>query len=462
MKVEILLSNPVSTGVFADTKLSFKDIDGTNRVVDLNISFQRLKDFSNDTNSVAFDFLFISTIVYGVDNLLKRYKYSIDAWAREIEVCFPVNNLKVWNDNKDHLQAILTFLTGDYWDISFKKIKKETNMFIDRANRRKSNIPTYDLNEYSFASLFSGGLDSLVGIIDGLHSLPQNKKALLISHFDSSSPGTNSDQEKIESLFQKKRATKDRYTWLQCAVSLANHDNKGVEVSKESSFRSRSFLFIGIGLFCVEHLPVFNTLTIPENGTISVNYPLTPSRTSTLSTRTTHPYYLSELQKFITSIGLKTKLNNPYSNLTKGEVVKICKSQALLKDSYALSVSCGKRGRKMHWKNKKGTSHCGICMPCIYRRAALHKKGLDDQLYGIDIFSTPSSTFEKYDFPALFDFLNSKLSTEQIKRTLLVSGSFDISELDSSASLVERVRIEIKKWIRDKGDNTLKKIAGIK
>lgn len=461
MRVDVILNNPAKTGSFADTKLSFTDRDGTVRAVNLNVSFQSLKDFSNDTTSISFDFFFISTIVYGIDNLLERYQYSIDAWAREIEVCFPVNNLQVWTANQNHLEAILTFLTGDYWNICFSQLAG-VNLFTDKAKRWKSKIPTYNFNEYTFVSLFSGGLDSLVGVIDGLHSLGANQKGLLVSHFDASSPGANSDQEKIESFFGRKVATKRKYEWLQTIVSLNNHDTMSNPISKEASFRSRSLLFIGIGAFCVEHLPNCNVLTIPENGTISLNYPLTPSRTSTLSTRTTHPFYLAELQKLFANLGINTQLSNPYSSMTKGELVAGCTNANLLRESYALSVSCGKRGRKMHWENKQGTSHCGICMPCIYRRAALHKKKCDNQLYGIDIFNTPDSTFEKYDFPALFDFLSSRLTTEQIKRTLLVAGSIEFSQLNNSASLVERVRIEIKQWISDKGNATLKSLAGIK
>lgn len=460
MRINIILNNPVKTGSFADTKLSFTDNDRNERTVKLNISFQSLKDFSNDTRSVAFDFFFVSAIVYGIDNLLNRHKYSIDGWAREIEVCFPVNNLQIWSTNQVRLEKILTFLTGDYWSISFSQ-QSGINLFKDKAKRWHSKIPSYNLDEYSFASLFSGGLDSLVGVIDGLHNLVVNEKGLLISHFDSSSPGANSDQEKIEALFRSRTETRNKYNWLQSIVSLDNQDNSFNELSKESSFRSRSLLFIGIGVFCVEHLPNCDVLTIPENGTISLNYPLTPSRTSTLSTRTTHPYYLAELQIFLSNIGLNTRLFNPYSNFTKGELVANCQNSNLLRSSYLLSVSCGKRGRKMHWDNKEGTSHCGICMPCLYRRAALHKMNMDNQLYGIDIFNTPDSTFEKYDFPALFDFLRSNLTTEQIKRTLIVAGSIDFLHLDISASLVERVRVEIKQFITDKGNNTLKGLAGI-
>jgi len=64
LKVNILISNSVRTGQFADVKLSFEDINGNTRTADLNISFQSLKDFSNDISSVAFDFFFISSLVF--------------------------------------------------------------------------------------------------------------------------------------------------------------------------------------------------------------------------------------------------------------------------------------------------------------------------------------------------------------------------------------------------------------
>jgi hypothetical protein len=390
----------------------------------------------------------------------QRYQYSVDSWARDIEVCFPVNNIDVWSRTQEDLESLLSFLTGDYWAISFERINVAP-LYTAKAKRWRSKLPNYTPAEYSFSSLFSGGLDSLVGVIDGITGLNPNEKALLLSHFDSSSPGANGDQERIDQYLGNTEMAQGKYDWIQCVVALDNHDNQGVSLTKESSFRSRSFLFIGIGTFCVEKLPNCNVLTIPENGTISLNFPLTPSRTSTLSTRTTHPYYIENLQKMLFNIGLSTKLFNPYRTKTKGELVEHCLDPSVLSQTYGLSVSCGKRGRKMHWDTRSGTHHCGVCMPCLYRRAALHRLGLDNQLYGIDIFTTPNEIFHKYDFPALFYFLNIPLTSEQIKRTLLVAGSVPVNDLDNAASLVEDVRMEIKEWLNDKGGESLKKLAGI-
>jgi hypothetical protein len=457
MKITIKLTEPSKTNSFAAIKLLFTDTSNVEREVTLNTTFGRLYEFGKETNSVAFDFFLISTIAYGVDCLLERYQYSIDGWARDIEVCFPVSNLDTWVKAQEQVTAILSFLTGDYWSISF--VQSPINKYYKKPGRRVGKLFLADKKKYTFASLFSGGLDSLIGVINQLETLPSSDKGFFISHFDPTSPGANRDQESLTRILNVKY--KGAFDWLQEKISLSTHDNSGKELNKESSFRSRSLLFIGIGTYCVEHMPNCNTLLIPENGTISVNFPLTPSRSSTLSTRTTHPYYIKKLQDLFSSVGLTTRLENPYRFKTKGEMVMLPSSFKTLLTTYNQSVSCGKRGRKMHWDNKTGTSHCGVCMPCIYRRAALHKKGIDTQLYGIDIFTTRKPPLSIPDMPALFDFLKRGLTREEIKRTLIVNGSFDPHEIDDYASLVERVRIEIKNWIKAKGNNTLKSLAGI-
>ena len=61
------------------------------------------------------------------------------------------------------------------------------------------------------------------------------------------------------------------------------------------------------------------SICIPENGVISLNIPLTTHRVGSLSTRTTHPYYIGLLQLLIDGPGIPVKLINPYQFCTKGE-----------------------------------------------------------------------------------------------------------------------------------------------
>jgi hypothetical protein len=235
MVVNIIITEPATSGKFADVKLSFISKQGNNRDVRLNVGFQNLNDFSNDTKSVRFDFFLISSIVYGIDNLLDRHEYSIDAWARDIEICFPVNNLQIWNAVKTQVEELLTFLTGDYWSVSFSQTNIRS-FFKEKAKRWKSKIPTYDFANYSFASLFSGGLDSLVGVINGLDSLLANKKGLLISHYDGTSPGANKDQERLNDFLSVQPGYRNKYDWIQEGVSLSNSDTTNTNLVKESSY----------------------------------------------------------------------------------------------------------------------------------------------------------------------------------------------------------------------------------
>jgi hypothetical protein len=455
VEIEILQA---TYGKFSQVSFCYTDSDNNNRKVDLHIDFLPLYDFSKDTSSVRFDFFLISSLVYGVDNLLSRELYSVDGWAREIEVVFPVKNVGLWQGNEALLSEILKFLTGDYWTVSFTQLNV-ANLYIEKKGRWKQNIPIYEKQAIKCNSLFSGGLDSLVGVINSLNTLGNGEKIILASHFDSNSVGPNSDQTALEKILSQNFP--DKIYWVQTTITLSRDDVTGTSLPLEDSYRSRSFLFIGIGLYFFTGETPSNKLLIPENGTISLNYPLTPSRASSLSTRTTHPYMLQLLQDLINKTIGSITVTNPYSLQTKGEMVANCINQRLLEDTYGESVSCGKRGRKTHWDIKTGTNHCGVCMPCIYRRAALHKKGLDTQVYGNDILNAVSIN-NYVDMPALFDFLKTTLPIEKIKRDLLVNGSLPLNELDDYANVVSRSRTELLKWISDKGNSYIKTELGLR
>src|SRR5690606_22738133 len=193
MRVNIVIDN-ADYGKFSDLELCYMD-NGVNRKVPLSfLVYERVFDFTTDFTSVKFDFFLVSAIVYGVDNLLSRAIYSNDGWTRDIEVELPVKNLTVWNGKEEKLKQILDFLTGDNWQISFRELE-DVDLFQSRINRRK--IPHYEIDTIKSISLFSGGLDSLIGVIDELEKLRNNERMLLVSHFDSKSPGPNGDQRKL-------------------------------------------------------------------------------------------------------------------------------------------------------------------------------------------------------------------------------------------------------------------------
>ncbi|MEH6765851.1 Qat anti-phage system QueC-like protein QatC [Mesonia aquimarina] len=454
IKIEV---NPAKDGQFSETFLC-QEIDGVQKKAQLNIAhFHNLYDFTKETSSVGFDFFLIAAIVYGTDDLLSRELYSYNGWTREIEIEFPVKNIDYWKLAITELEETLGFLTGDVWSITFRQMEVEV-LYLPRKNRRKSNIPKYNYPNIEFVSLFSGGLDSLIGVINKLNSLDNGKIGLLVSHFDPTYTGPKKDQTLILEEFEK--SFDNKYKHIRATVGLSQRYINGDKITKDANQRSRSILFIGIAAYLLNKVPTSNTILIPENGTISLNHPLTKSRTSSLSTRTTHPYFFRKLQESLEIANLNISLINPFKLDTKGKMVVDCDNTTILQKTYPLSVSCGKRGHKVHWENRNA-KQCGICMPCIYRRAALHKNNWDTDTYGNDLLRLTDMNKAKPDVKALFDYLGTSISLKEIKRNLLVNGSIEISNLDAYANLVHNSRVEMLNWIRDKGNDQLKKILKI-
>lgn len=443
MKIAIQFDQ-ANIGKFSNINLCFEENDIERKVPLTFLKYENVFDLTADFTSVKFDFFLITALVYGADNLFSREKYSNDGWSRDIEIDLPVHNLHLWKGNELNLKKTLDFLTGDLWIINFVQNVHE-EYYIPRPRRRK--VPVYDINTIKTVSLFSGGLDSLIGVIDELEKLNYNEKLLFVSHFDYKSSGPNGDQRRL--LRQLNLSYPNKIYWIQSKLALNRKDNADNKMFTENNYRSRSLFFIGLGIY----LSPVDKLIIPENGTISINYPLTPSRVSSLSTRTTHPFVLQNIMELLANVGLQKNLKNPYSFLTKGEMVENCTNRDVLQTIYKSSVSCGKRGRKQYWTIKRGTEQCGKCMPCIYRRAALHKVYWDDEIFGNDVLTQASLT---NDLPALFSYLNKDISIEKMKRDILINGNIKVDQLELYAEMVLRSKFEVYDFFNDKGNTFVK------
>ena len=247
MKIDLEITE-AAYSKFSTIKLCYIGNNDVAKKVDLHIDFLPLYDFSKDTSSVRFDFFLISSFIYGIDNLLSRKLYSVDGWAREIEVAFPVVNIGAWQGQEELLEQTLKFLTGDYWKITFVQTNVST-FYIEKKRRWAKNLPSFNKSSIKISSLFSGGLDSLIGVINGLQTLGQKDKILFASHFDSNSVGPNSDQTTLVKLLSIDFT--DKIYWIQSTITLSRHDSNNIPLQLEDSYRSRSFLFIGIGLYLV-------------------------------------------------------------------------------------------------------------------------------------------------------------------------------------------------------------------
>jgi len=65
---------------------------------------------------------------------------------------------------------------------------------------------------------------------------------------------------------------------------------------------------------------------------------------------------------------------------------------------------------------------CGRCVPCLFRRAALHKIKSDDETYGIDVLADDLATTKLgSDALSLFSFIRRNDSEREIQRSLLAT-----------------------------------------
>ena len=419
----------------------------------LDVDFGSFLKCIPQPDPIALDLLFIASCAYGIDKAVSRDRFAEDKWTRHLDVTIPVAEPDLWGTVADEMSDCLGFLTGDLWSFQFAKLNRS---LVQRRRFRRRRLRRSTPLDGDAVSLFSGGLDSFIGAIDFLAENPQ-RRLTLVGHYDGDIGGPGKDQDSLALWLEK--AYPSRFTRLKCRVGLS-------EKADEHSYRSRSFLFLALGVAAARSIGETVPIIIPENGPIALNPPLIPSRRGACSTRTTHPHYLLSLQEILHHVGLEHKIGNPYRFATKGEMVKNCKNAELLLNSYAETRSCAKAGRKTFWKNKLARQ-CGLCVPCLFRRAALHTVGWDDEQFGNDLGDSAicREDVEKNAFAdvrALSAFLLRNDSADKIGRELLTNGPILAPDISSYVSVIQRMRDEIRSWMASKTSALIHKGAGLR
>jgi hypothetical protein len=446
---------------FGTYSLSF-NADNLSHSVKTKFDIKELWSIGGETSSIAFDFLVFSMLVYNVDRAINRHKYSDDGWLRKLDVNnIPAVHEDTMNAAANLFSRAINFLTGDKWKFNFVHID---------AYQYSPNVTILDTTEYEKVSLFSGGLDSLIGFVDGAYTLHEGKKILLISHVEQGKEGH--DQSRILNKCSiVGHPYNGRYTRIGVSAGLRPKtwvNNPGAE----GTFRSRSLLFFAMGLYAAYHISVDMPLIVPENGTISINIPLDQGRRSSCSTRTTHPTFIKRLKEALQAIGIVNKLINPYKFKSKADMMIDTFSnndkKRILSELYDDSCSCAKRSHKKWWDRRENVLHCGKCLPCIYRRVALDAVGLDDpEKVGINIFNSSYFIITNYaqessrDVRSLLYFLKNRCTREIIAQELRLNGVSDEDGLQEYVNLGIHSYEQVLDWIRRKGTPTIKNMAGL-
>lgn len=306
---------------------------------------------------IGIDLLLFATLVHAADTRIARATESQDTWTRELRLVTPVSDPTRWTACAALLATMLAFLTGDRWQLEF--IASPAGFAPVVSGKKKAS----EGHRFEQVSLFSGGLDSLIGAIDALE---RGVNPLLVSH---ASEGATSEAQSacFDGLkaYHSTRTLSRLRAWLSLPEGIVN------DVRSENTTRGRSFLFIALGVAAGTGLHKDFILDVPENGLIALNVPLDVLRLGSLSTRTTHPFYLARWNELLAKLGVAARVRNPYWNQTKGEMVAGCQNERLLKKLVGASMSCSSPA-KARWQGH-GIEHCGYCVPCLIRRAAIKK-----------------------------------------------------------------------------------------
>jgi hypothetical protein len=204
-------------------------------------------------------------------------------------------------------------------------------------------------------------------------------------------------------------------------------------------------------------------LYVPENGFIAINIPLTPSRSGSCSTRTMHPFFLDKLTSVLRGLGIVNDIINPFKMKTKGECLRDCLDRTLLKSLVDTSVSCSHGTRKQYWI-RKGVQNCGYCVPCIVRRAALYKAGLDQRrLYGIDVCGGEIAIDDEGDsaddLRAILDFLSNQKTMMEISRE--IKAVAPVNNLEEYSAMIKRGFDELRALFHDQATLVIRQAANL-
>jgi len=315
----------------------------------------------------SWDFLSIALSCVCADMAGHRRK-SPDGWTRQFDLTIAVTDPDFWNGIAELIKETLDFLTTDIWTFNFVE-----GGYYPTPSRPGKQI------DADCITLLSGGMDSLIGAID------------IVS--DKNTPVTVSQVVRGD---RSKQVQFPKLLGASLPSIVLSHKSKVPSGETPASQRSRSIVFLAYAALIASSVKTYDEnhslkFFVSENGFISLNTPLTPMRVGSLSTRTTHPSYLTRVQKIFDSAGININIENKYSFKTKGEMLKECADQDLIKKLAHQSTSCG---RYLTFNY----THCGRCVPCLVRRAAFHKWGhIDETQYIYEDLGRKGSEYSGFD-----------------------------------------------------------------
>ncbi|WP_313232110.1 Qat anti-phage system QueC-like protein QatC [Tissierella praeacuta] len=399
------------------------------------------------------DLIILAMSIFAIDKKVPR-KLFYDNWTRSIELNIPVIELERWESVKEQLEDTLSFLSGDKWTLSFRESKEKY-----RANRINKNYKIINKSDFDCVSLFSGGLDSFCGALNLLNS---KKRTCFVGFKEYKMLGGRQNEifSKIDEAFLN--VNKELLLFnTNPSIPLSEKGEKnslGVEITS----RSRSLLFLAGALAVasiIGEVPVY----IPENGFIGINVPLTHSRIGSCSTRTTHPYFIKNLNEILKKVGIKNEVINPYALYSKGEIVAEVSNLNVFTENAYKTISCS-HPCQSRYDRLETPMNCGYCYPCLIRKASMNKIKYEKDEY--NPYNKLSKSFiennnkiegKAKDLKAVLYSLNRYINhiddDNYINMLLMKSGSLISNEIKYYNRVYRESMNEIKRMIENEDNN---------
>lgn len=327
------------------------------------------------------DLVRIAMAVFASDRSVLREAGGSSWNARDFDLTVEVNDPAVWANHAQQLNNIVGFLTGDHWGFQFTQA----------VPLEEAELPL-DGQHYDRTVLLSGGADSAAGALLSAIELGKGGSQVLVSQFSSTaiSPIQQNIVSSIEGLVPSVQQVHHQFRLHRGSKRL-----DGTSFRDEPSSRSRSLLFLALGLAVAERAS--SKLWIAENGFASLNPPLGADRRGSLSTHTTHPRFLRELGELMRSVGGHGAIENPFENLTKGEMFRrVADAVGVETASTYLSATNSCSHTDARYSGAPTGSSCGVCFGCLVRRSSFAASGVPDKTtYLVNDTSGRFDTFVK-------------------------------------------------------------------
>ena len=337
------------------------------------------------------DLLEIASYIFCADRLILRgNKANVEyhSWSRLFHFAIKVRDCDFWNtlEVKEKLKEALVFMSGDQaYHFTFQPghSTSPAGMLDQKAFQIKPQ-------ENTKVILFSGGLDSLAGIVSDL--VNSTDQLCLISH-RSGQPGTARTQDQL--IKELNRHYPDRIRYYKFCCNLHGIGRK------EETQRTRAFLYTSIA-YALAYALSQREIFVYENGITSINFPTQQNQMNARSSRTTHPKTITCLENFFHLFSEisqpKFKITTPFLWKTKTDIFHIL-DEIGQKDLISSAVSCSHTSQ-----NSKLTTHCGGCSQCIDRRFAAYGSKLND-VDDVGIYAS--------------DFIRHEIENDEAKATLI-------------------------------------------